>query len=84
MYDRSSEFWQMLYNVFKMAEKVRAADHQKMHKSAAVKWAQFWGAHQRFFRQMLLSAKVGCGCELKSVLPVAFERRLRFQTVKKT
>ena len=42
MYDRSSEFWQMLYNVFKMAEKVRAADHQKMHKSTAVKWAQFW------------------------------------------
>ena len=27
-------------------------------QSSSVKWAQFWGSHQRFFRQMLLSAKV--------------------------
>ena len=58
MYDRSSEFWQMLLNVFRVVEAARSGDMQKVHKNAAMKWAQFWGAHQRFFRQMLLSAKV--------------------------
>jgi hypothetical protein len=31
---------------------------QKIKTADTMKWAQFWGSHQRFFRQMLLSAKV--------------------------
>ena len=57
MYDRSSEFWQMLLEVFRLVEGIRSGDG-KVHKNYATKWAQFWGAHQRFFRQMLISAKV--------------------------
>jgi len=55
MYDRSCEFWQMLYRVFQESEVGRMAAHCKM--GGAVRWAQFWSAHQRFFRQMLLNAK---------------------------
>ena len=58
MYDRSCAFWQMLHNVFNTAATGRIAEGQRMEKASSVKWAQFWGAHQRFFRQMLLSAKV--------------------------
>ena len=36
----------------------RAGLMQKIKTADTMKWAQFWGSHQRFFRQMLLSAKV--------------------------
>ena len=58
MYDRSCAFWQMLHNVFNTVATGQIAEGQRMDKAHSVKWAQFWGAHQRFFRQMLLSAKV--------------------------
>ena len=58
MYDRSCAFWQMLHNVFNTAASGRCSEGRKVEKSSSVKWAQFWGSHQRFFRQMLLSAKV--------------------------
>ncbi len=55
MYDRSAEFWQMLAQVFMQAE---AGQGLHAKSKSRFKYAQFWGAHQRFFRQMLLSAKV--------------------------
>ena len=54
MYDRSCEFWQMLYRVFQESEVGRMAGGRM---GGALRWGQFWSAHQRFFRQMLLSAK---------------------------
>ena len=55
MYDRSAQFWQMLQNVFLEAE---AGQGLTAKSKGRMKWAQYWSAHQRFFRQMLLSAKV--------------------------
>ena len=65
MYNRASEFWQMLLNVFRVTESGRFTGAAPVGGGRAqkgvLKWAQFWSAHQRFFRQMLLSAKVGEG-----------------------
>ena len=56
MYDRSCEFWIMLNNV--LSEVDSGLGLSSKSKSRRFKFAQFWGAHQRFFRQMLLAAKV--------------------------
>jgi len=46
MYDKSTLFWNLLHRVFKASS------------PKASTMAQFWGAHQRFYRQMILAAKV--------------------------
>lgn len=50
MYDRAVEFWVMLYNIL--------GKFTSSGKAMSRMWIQFWGAHQRFFRQMLMAAKV--------------------------
>ena len=55
MYDRASEFWIMMKGVL---GEVDAGLGLKTKSKQRFKMAQFWGAHQRFFRQMLLCAKV--------------------------
>jgi hypothetical protein len=50
-YDRASEWWQLLFRVFESANKA-------VGPKGGLKWAQFWGSHMRFFRQMLIAAKV--------------------------
>ena len=46
MYDRASAFWKLLYYVMRECNlKPRT-------------WMVFWASQQRFFRQMLMAAKV--------------------------
>ena len=52
MYDRSTLIWQLLQSVLSLlptSKGVRGRDHRK---------SLFWVANQRFYRQMLLAAKV--------------------------
>lgn len=51
MYDRAAEFWQLLYKVF-----VPLLAYEGKRKVKIV--GQMWSTHQRFFRQMLMAAKV--------------------------
>jgi hypothetical protein len=48
MYDRAVDFWNIITEVL---VKLQPANQRF--------WTVFWGAHQRFFRQMLMAAKVG-------------------------
>lgn len=52
MYDRATEFWEMLFVVFQALGK-----HGALKRSAM---GQFWGAHMRFFKGFLMAAKVRC------------------------
>ena len=53
-YDDSVKFWvQLLQSFTEGAELVNASP--KMRKTM---WAQFWGAHQRFFKYLCIAAKV--------------------------
>lgn len=52
MYDRAAEFWQLLYQVF--TPLLAYEDSKKRTKIVG----QMWSSHQRFFRQMLMAAKV--------------------------
>ena len=47
MYDRACKFWHFLFNIF-----------QEYHLMSGRQWMQFYAAEQRFFRQMLMAAKV--------------------------
>ncbi|BDA48430.1 probable protein strawberry notch homolog 1 [Coccomyxa sp. Obi] len=47
MYDRACKFWHFLFNIF-----------QEYHLMNGRQWMQFYAAEQRFFRQMLMAAKV--------------------------
>ncbi|KAH7622457.1 putative Protein FORGETTER 1 [Nannochloris sp. 'desiccata'] len=52
MYERSTYFWTLLYQVMK-------------HVATNKHWqGQFWGAHQRFYRSMLMASKVKKCAEL--------------------
>ncbi|KAK3282320.1 hypothetical protein CYMTET_9945 [Cymbomonas tetramitiformis] len=51
MYDRATCFWSLLYRVFQSVERAKEG-------VLKVKFSHFWGAHLRFFRQMLMAAKV--------------------------
>lgn len=53
MYDRSCSFWFLLLRVFEAVYANIGED-----KKARLRMGQFWGAHQRCFRQLILSAKV--------------------------
>ncbi|KAK3288242.1 hypothetical protein CYMTET_4271 [Cymbomonas tetramitiformis] len=58
MYDDSAEFWQLLLRIFsRICDAGRMAD-EKGEYAVKVNLAQLWGAHQRFFRAMLMCAKV--------------------------
>jgi hypothetical protein len=52
MYDRAVDLWVLIYTVLRELEEESTAALLK--KS----WTHFWSAHQRFFRQMLMAAKV--------------------------
>jgi len=63
MYDRSTAFWLMLKRLFDTVEKLRGHGAQEAWqddngKEIAGLGRLFWATHQRFFRQMLLCAKV--------------------------
>ncbi len=47
MYDRACKFWHFLFNIF-----------QEYRLMNGRQWMQFYAAEQRFFRQMLMAAKV--------------------------
>ena len=47
MYNRSAQFWHALYNIFSQYKLIRGRQ-----------WMHFFGSQQRFFRQMLMAAKV--------------------------
>lgn len=63
MYDRSTLLWQLL---FKVLTRLKAAESQGggggggKGKARDLKGGLFWAAHQRFYRQMLMAAKVRC------------------------
>eukprot|EP00873_Tetraselmis_striata_P036348 jgi/Tetstr1/456612/TSEL_043315.t1 len=59
MYNHAAEFWQFLFRVFfpRGSEGKEYASKEERLKHRALK-ANFWGAHMRFFRQMLIAAKV--------------------------
>lgn len=50
MYNRSSTMWNLIFNVMR--------NLPKSQKGRDVKVGLFWSAHQRFYRQMLMAAKV--------------------------
>lgn len=47
MYDRSTDFWQMLFHI------ASGLGSPSKHF-----WSQFFGAQMRFYRQMLMASKV--------------------------
>ncbi|GAQ77984.1 protein with Helicase_C domain [Klebsormidium nitens] len=51
MYDRAAGFWQLLFRTMKSAK--AAGANVPKHS-----WAKFWSEHMRFFRQMLIAAKI--------------------------
>ncbi len=61
MYDRTTSFWNILYHV--LAAFPTTTKMKRM-------WTQFWGAHQRFYRQMLMAAKVRTRCPCLQSGPV--------------
>ncbi|GLC46902.1 hypothetical protein PLESTB_001282200 [Pleodorina starrii] len=58
MYDRSCSLWSLVYNVLRALPKAKNARGRDMKASL------FWGAHQRFYRQMLIASKVRRCAEL--------------------
>ncbi|GIM01409.1 hypothetical protein Vretimale_6229 [Volvox reticuliferus] len=58
MYDRACAIWSLVHNV------MRALPKAKNVRGRDVKSGLFWGAHQRFFRQMLIASKVRRCAEL--------------------
>ncbi|MEW5304646.1 MAG: hypothetical protein WDW36_007243 [Sanguina aurantia] len=57
MYDRSTQFWTLLFNILKKLPKdvVKGRDGKA---GRDVKKSLIWAAHQRFYRQMLIASKV--------------------------
>ena len=56
LYDRCAQFWQAMQECFESAiERVNEMDGWKAPPHAM---SQFWGAHQRFFKQLLMAMKV--------------------------
>ncbi len=57
MYNRAAQFWHALYTMFSQYKLIRGRE-----------WMHFFGSQQRFFRQMLMAAKVEfsylCSCYL--------------------
>jgi hypothetical protein len=60
MYDGAADCWTFVWGVaqkLQIQAKYRALGDEK--PKGKIFKATFWGAHQRFFRQMLMAAKVG-------------------------
>eukprot|EP00899_Mesostigma_viride_P020862 jgi/Mesvir1/28778/Mv09258-RA.2 len=61
-YDRSCQLWMLIGRIIKeLSDPPQDKDEDKGRKKGRKKgraMAQFWGAHQRFFRSMLVAAKV--------------------------
>ena len=56
MYNRAVDFWLLLIQLLQQLQEIGALGPSI--KASRV-FTQLWGAHQRFFRQMLMAAKVG-------------------------
>lgn len=61
MYDRSTQFWTLLLNILKKLPV--DGNGQMAGPRRDIKKGLFWGAHQRFYRQMLIASKV-CAAEM--------------------
>lgn len=53
MYNQAVDFWQLLVKVLEKMQEMGV-----LGAKSRFLWAQLWGAHMRFFRQMLMAAKV--------------------------
>jgi hypothetical protein len=63
MYDRSVQFWTMLFEILVALPPPppppkKRGGGESSGRGRDIKKSLFWGAHQRFFRQMLLGGKV--------------------------
>ena len=62
MYDRAVMMWDMLWRVVNTVQSMEASNMRLMglkgKGTGRFLKSQFWGAHQRFFKQMLMAAKI--------------------------
>jgi hypothetical protein len=62
MYDRAVMMWDMLWRVVNTVQNMEASNMRLMglkgKGTGRFLKGQFWGAHQRFFKQMLMAAKI--------------------------
>ena len=58
MYDRAAVFWQTIIMVITHLQDMGVYEGQKV----GMLNAQLWGAHMRFFRQMLMASKARNKC----------------------
>jgi antirestriction protein ArdC/phage/plasmid primase-like uncharacterized protein/predicted RNA methylase len=58
IYNELAGAWQVVLNNVEMALEITQAGHSGNAKSAAM--AQFWGAHQRFFNQIITAMQTPC------------------------
>lgn len=58
MYDRTTLFWRLLQNVMSLLPSSKKLPHSKAGRGRDHRKSLFWVANQRFYRQMLLAAKV--------------------------
>ena len=76
MYDRSTDLWKLVLSLFRRLNK---SWHGTKKRKRVM--AQFWGAHQRFYRQMLMAGKVctvmSCSKSLLADLESLAERLYR-------
>lgn len=56
MYDRACDLWVLLLRVYMLIKKTLKRFDASLKRSQGL--SMYWGAHQRFFRQLLVSAKV--------------------------
>ena len=56
MYDRAATFWQMIILMITSLQDMGM--YRGRRNRARILNAQLWGAHMRFFRQMLMASKV--------------------------
>ena len=56
MYDRAATFWQMIILVITSLQDMGLFSGRR--NRGRILNAQMWGAHMRFFRQMLMASKV--------------------------
>lgn len=55
MYNRAVDFWLLLIQLLQQLQEIGALGTSPKARGL---FTQLWGAHQRFFRQMLMAAKV--------------------------
>lgn len=72
MYDRSTQFWTLLFNILKKLPVDGQAPGTRGTRRD-MKKSLFWAAHQRFYRQMLIASKV-CAATLHVKSSLMVER----------